>query len=186
MFLWWNGTMIFIGFQMVKWSNSETICFGHLFIDGDMVKLCCANMVKCWIKISLVKWIKWWYLTVAFVIRQDLVLLNFFHNVNAGDPDNYSVVHLYYLWILLLYPLLCPFTFMYYTTENWCNSEIIPYGGAIIVWQFWLRRFFNCLLLEWISPQAMSQGISPGAISGDISFPGKTLGMKFFPGDVLG
>ena len=81
----------------------------------------------------MVKLIVYLYLTVDWITISDLVSFPFIQHANDGDPDDYGVANLCYLWFLIIFIIFFPVTFMYYPMDKWCNSEMVTDGGAMMV-----------------------------------------------------
>ena len=100
-----------------------------------------------------------------------------------------------YIWLLMVSLLFYLVAFMSSPMDKWCNIEMVPVGGLIMVRQFqsgdfsidccWSEFFFglnsppgNCLKRNFL-------GQPPGKfVPEDNTW--KTTGKKFVQGDVLG
>ena len=161
---WCNCFCIFL---MVKWSNGESICFGRNFVDVDMVKWCCGDMVKQWRKMNS-KTNRMARFYCSFVFVSALVSLHFIQYSKNDDPDVYLEDLMYYLKLLLISLIFCLFAFQYSLIYKWYSGDMIPDCGAIMVWQFCsgdslIRKFYDWLFLGWILfPGKYTSGYFPG------------------------
>ena len=126
MVIWWNFPMV-------------NHFLGHISIDGKMAK---------WWRKSIIKWIIWLDLTIAWVISYVSVSLIFYQHSNDEYPNDYGEAHLCYLWCLLFYLPLCRVTSPFSPMMKWCNGEMIPDGAVMVVRLF--RRGDSILALEWL------------------------------------
>ena len=120
-------------------------------------------------------------------------LLGFVQHANDVHPDHCGATHLCYIWCLLLYLILCLFTFPFTLMLKWCNGEMIPDGEVMMVRQFCCGDFaisnFRVganLLLAQISHPGCVLGIFTGMVYLEIVLLRKTIGRLIFLGDIPG
>ena len=61
--------------------------------------------------------------------------MTFIQNANDVYPEDYGSDNLFYLWLLLIYLLLCLVNFLTSPMENWFNGEMIPDDAVMMMRQ---------------------------------------------------
>ena len=96
-------------------------------------------------------------------------LLGFVQHANDVHPDHCGATHLCYIWCLLLYLILCLFTFPFTLMLKWCNGEMIPDGAAMMVRQFRCGKFVIKNLRVVVNFVVGENFVPQGVVLGDIS-----------------